>query len=206
MTGAYEFNAHRRDIALMLSTAACIGIALGLFPGLIALAVEMRGFDTSWNGALAAMPAVAGILVGPFVPRFIAEIGSLHLFLLATGLAATGACLFPYFSDIAVWFLIRFAMGVGMGIQWGPLPVFTGGCAAAIYTAGLAGINDAFSAAEMPSSTSVFSMFWYVGGLSGPAAAGYAVDLWDRFGMAAVVAIVCASVTAMGVTILLRAR
>ncbi|HTN96038.1 MAG TPA: MFS transporter [Nordella sp.] len=382
MASAYEVISQRQDIALMLSTAACIGMALGLFPGLIALAVAARGFDTSWNGALAAMPAVAGILVGPFVPRLIA--GSLRLFLLSTGLAALGACLFPYFSEISAWFLIRFAMGVGMGIQWvvseawmnrlaigprrgtilsfyvivlsaaialgpymlswigsrgqapfltaalllilsclplvfisssgeaahrsstlslraaflrkpstmltgladgfifqtllvflplyfmrlgvaeasalayltlfclggvllqfvvgylldrftpalvlaaccallviglvlaslvkdapflaGPLLVFTGGCAAAIYTAGLAGINDAFSAAEMPSGTSVFSMLWYIGGVSGPVAAGYAMDLWDPFGMAAVVAIACASVIAMGMTILLRAR
>ena len=359
------------SIVLVLSTAACIGITLGLFPSLIALNVESRGFDTSWNGVLAAMPAVAGILVGPFAPRGIAVLGPLRTFLLSSGVAVVAVCLFPVFSDLVSWFLIDFAMGVGMGIQgvvsetWmnrlaigprrgtilsiyvvilsaaiaagpfllsrigtqgsGPfvaaaallvlsclpllfakrvsagvagnaptLPIvqaflrkpmamltglvngfvfqtllvfiplyfmrlgspeqsalnfltlfclgavilqflvgymldrltpaivlaiccclviaslalmsevreilllawpvllILGGASSAIYTAGLVGINDAFTAEEMPSGTAAFSVLWYVGGLSGPVVAGYAMDLWSPHGMAATVAIACA--------------
>jgi MFS family permease len=371
------------SVALVLSTAACIGMTLGLFPALIAIAAEMRGFDASWNGLLAAMPALAGIVVGPFVPRIISGLGALRTFLLFSGLAAGLASLFPFFSDLSMWFVIRFAMGIGMGIQWvvsetwmnrlaigprrgtilslyvivlsgaialgpyllsilgtqgsipflmaaallvmsslplalagnglggekqdtttlslldafrrkpaamltglfdgfvfqtllvflplyfmrlgsseasalhyltlfclggvilqlivgylldrfspalvlagccsiliaglalspmakdsqvlgWPLLLLMGGCAAAIYTAGLAGINDAFNAAEMPSATTAFSMLWYVGGLSGPAAAGYAMTLWDPFGMTAVVAAACAAMVAIGMASLAR--
>jgi MFS family permease len=371
------------SIALVLSTAACIGMTLGLFPALIAIAAETRGFDTSWNGLLAAMPAVAGIVVGPFVPRIISALGPLRTFLLVSGLAAGLASLFPFFPDLSTWFVIRFAMGVAMGIQWvvsetwmnrlaigprrgtilslyvivlsaaialgpyllsalgtqGQVPFLTaaallvlsslplafarsglwdetkgtaslsvldvflrkpatmltglidgfvfqtllvflplyfmrlgsseasalhyltlfclggvilqlivgrlldrfspapvlmgccsiliaglaltsmvmdvpalawpllllmGGCAAAIYTAGLAGINDGFSAAEMPCATATFSMLWYVGGLSGPTAAGYAMTLWNPFGMAAVVAVACATMVAIGAVSLVR--
>ena len=56
--------------------------------------------------------------VGPFVPRLIAGLGPLRTFLLSSALAVIAACLFPIFSDLLSWFLIRFAMGVGMGIQW----------------------------------------------------------------------------------------
>jgi MFS family permease len=373
------------SIALVLSTAACIGMTLGLFPALIAIAAEMRGFDTSWNGLLAAMPALAGIAVGPFVPRIISALGALRTFLLFSGLAAGLASLFPFFPHLSAWFVIRFAMGVGMGIQWvvsemwmnrlaigrrrgtilslyvivlsaaialgpyllsvlgtqgqtpflmaaallvlsslplvvagnglgdetqrtaalslldaflrkpaamltglidgfvfqtllvflplyfmrlgsseatalhyltlfclggvilqlivgylldrfspalvlaaccslliaglaltstvkdmpaleWPLLLIMGGCAAAVYTAGLAGINDAFGAAEMPCATTMFSMLWYVGGLSGPAAAGYAMALWDPFGMAAVVAAACAVMVAVGAASLVRSN
>jgi MFS family permease len=366
------------NIVLVLSTAACIGITLGLFPSLIALNVESRGFDTSWNGVLAAMPAVAGILVGPFVPRAIAILGPLRTFLLSSGVAVVAACLFPVFSDLVSWFLIRFAMGVGMGVQWvvsetwmnrlatgprrgtilslyvivlsaaiaagpfllsrigtqgyGPfvaaasllvlsclpllfekraaaevagnaptlplvqafrrnptamltglidgfvfqtllvfIPLYfmrlgspessalnfltlfclgavilqfligymldrfmpaivlaiccclviaslalmsevretlvlawpvllvMGGAAAALYTAGLASINDAFTAEEMPSGTAAFSVLWYVGGLSGPVVAGYAMDLWNPYGMAATVAMACAVLVGISV-------
>jgi MFS family permease len=76
-------------------------------------------------------------------------------------------------------------------LAW-PVLLVMGGAAAAIYTAGLAGINDAFSGDEMPSGTAAFSVLWYVGGLSGPVAAGYAMDLWDPYGMAAAVAAACA--------------
>jgi MFS family permease len=373
------------SIALVLSTAACIGTTIGLFPALIALAAETRGFDTAWSGLLAAMPAVAGIVVGPFVPRIISALGPLRTFLVSSGLAAAGACVFPLFPDLTMWFVIRFAMGVGMGIQWvvsemwmnrlaigprrgailslyvivlstaialgpyllssigtrGHMPFLTaavllvlsslplvfagnglgddmqktatlslldaflrkpaamltglvdgfvfqtllvflplyfmrlgsseasalhyltlfclggvilqlivgylldrfppalvltaccslliaglaltstvkdmpvlgwllllimGGCAAAIYTAGLAGINDGFSAAEMPCATSMFSTLWCAGGLSGPVAAGYAMALWDPFGMAAVVAVACAAMVAIGAASLVRPK
>jgi MFS family permease len=359
-----------RNIALVLSTAACIGMTLGFFPSLVALNVESRGWDTSWNGALAAMPALAGILIGPFVPRVVAAFGLQRTFLFSSGLAVAAACLFPVFSDLVPWFLVRFAMGIGMGCQWvvsetwlnrlaigprrglvlsayvfvlsaaiaagpfllsqlgsqgqGPflaaaallavsclpllfagrpaaeagsetcalsllqafrrkpsvmltgladglvfqtLLVFTplyfmrlgasepvalqfltlfcvggvvlqfpigymldrfapslvlaiccsllaagltlvaqvwefpllawplvllmGGAAAAIYTAGLAGINDTFAPAEMPSGTAAFSVLWYVGGLTGPVLAGSAMETWNPHGMPVVVAAVC---------------
>lgn len=357
-----------RNVILVMSTAFCIGVTLGLFPALIALNVENRGFDTSWNGLLAAMPALAGIAVGSFVPRIIKQLGAFRAYVLAVSLAVIAVCLFPIFTNLAVWFVIRFAMGVGMGVQWmvsemwvnrlaigprrglilsiyvvvlsvglsmGPLimsilgtqgagpffftaallvvsclPLFfasgssasenvesrpmtlvaailrkpsamlasvvdgfvfqtlmvflplyfirlgtsetmainlltaffvggivlqlmvgylldrfspaivligccmllfvglvvmadirdtpimiwivllvMGGAGAAIYTSGLAGINDAFSAEEMPSGTSMFTMLWYLGGLLGPATAGFAMEWWNPYGMAAVVAL-----------------
>jgi MFS family permease len=372
-----------RNVALVLSTAACIGITLGLFPSLIAIGIEERGFDTAWNGMLAAMAPLAGIVVGPFVPRIMAALGALGTFVAFALMSAVGALLFPLFSDLYVWFGIRFAMGIGMGIQWvvsetwmnrvavgprrgmilslyvivlsaaialGPyllasigtkgvipflmaaalltlsalplvfagkgvgdethataslsliasfrrapgamltgladglvfqtmlvwLPLYfmklgtpeisalhyltlfclggvllqfivgymldrfppplvlsvscgllimglaltatvaadpvlawplllaMGGCAAAIYTTGLAAINDAFRPNEMPNATAGFSMLWYVGGLGGPAAAGYAMDMWGPIGMPAVIAIACAAMVVTGVISLLK--
>jgi len=360
-----------QSLALVMSTALCIGITLGLFPSLIALNVESRGFNASWNGLLAAMPALAGILVVPFVPRAVARVGALATFFLAAALSIVSVCLFPIFSDLGSWFAIRFAMGAGMGAQWvvsemwvnrlatglrrgmilsiyvivlsaglsaGPLimtsigiqgsipflatagllllsclplpfaanavpsdavqsrpltlvaafvrkpsamlagladgfvfqslmaflPLYflhlgatestalsfltlffagslilqfvagymldrltpatvlifccgllitsltlmgaaidvhvivaalllvMGGASGALYTAGLAGINDSFSAQEMPSGAAAFNILWYVGGLSGPAAAGYAMNAWDPHGMAAIVCAACA--------------
>lgn len=374
-----------RSIVLVLSTAACIGVTLGFFPSLIALNVESRGWDTSWNGALAAMPALAGILIGPFVPRLVAAFGLLRTFLLSSGLAIAAACLFPVFSELVPWFLVRFAMGIGMGCQWvvsetwlnrlaigprrgmilsayvfvlsaaiaaGPfllsqlgsqgqrpflaaaallavsclpllfvgrpvaeagdetralsllqaflrkpsvmltgladglvfqtLLVFTplyfirlgasepvalqfltlfcaggvvlqfligymldrfapslvlviccsllvaglalvaqvweipllawplmllmGGVAAAIYTAGLAGINDTFAPAEMPSGTAAFSVLWYVGGLTGPVLAGSAMETWNPHGMPVVVAAVCLALVAANAATLMSAH
>jgi hypothetical protein len=48
----------------------------------------------------------------------------------------------------------------------------------------------------MPSGTAAFSVLWYVGGLSGPVVAGYAMDLWNPYGMAATVATACAVLVA----------
>ena len=384
VVGGREAYSRWRSIALVLSTAGCIGLTIGLFPSLIALNVESRGFDTSWNGLLAAMPPLAGILVGPFVPRVISALGTLRAFLLSSGVAVVAVCLFPVYSELEAWFVIRFAMGVGTGCQWivsetwlnrlatgprrgtilglyvfvlsgaiavGPyllsqigtqgrapflataallviscLPLFladravaeeaskapalsllqafrrkpsamltglidgfvfqtllvfiplyfmrlgspessalffltlfciggvilqfligymldrmrpavvliiccsilivglglissvrdvpllawpvvlvAGGAAAAIYTTGLAGINDAFKPEEMPSGTAAFSVLWYIGGLTGPAVAGYALDIWNPHGMPAVVAAACGFLIAVSTIAALRA-
>src|SRR5262245_33582237 len=65
-----------RELTLAMSTALCYGIALGLFPALLSLNVESSGFDTSWNGLLGAIPAFAGMAIGPFVPRIVGRIGA----------------------------------------------------------------------------------------------------------------------------------
>ncbi len=75
-------------------------------------------------------------------------------------------------------------------LAW-PLILLMGGAAAAIYTAGLAGINDGFAPAEMASGTAAFSVLWYVGGLGGPMLAGAAMQAWGPHGMPAVIAAAC---------------
>lgn len=354
-------------VALIMSTALCIGMAIGLFPALLALNLDARGYDSTSNGLLAAMHGLAGLAVSPFVPRLMAGLGALKTYFMALACAAAAALLFTLSDDIGAWFALRFLMGVGLGIQWivsetwvnqiaqgprrgtiisvyllvltvglatGPLiltvtgfssaapffiaaailalsglpllflpaqPVavgghgkhlplldalrrkpsamlaavmdgfifqsfmallplyflrlgspetaaigmlnafflgsFTlqlvvgyaldrhspaavlfwsslilliglaitavpnlglgwiwfaiflmGGPAVAIFTAGLAGISDAFTAEEMPSGTAMFTMVWHVGGLAGPVMAGVAMDVWNPFGFAAVIA------------------
>jgi MFS family permease len=355
-------------VTLVMSTALCIGLTIGLFPALLSLNVEARGYDTSWNGLLAAMHGIAGLAVGPFVPRLMARLGALRTYVAAVALAASTVLLFTVFQDLKVWFLLRFILGVGLGIQWivsetwvnqvalgprrgaiisiyvvilsvglalGPLimtivgtlgaapflvsaalialsclpllflpaqttvdqeykkalsllaaflrkpsamlaaamdgfifqafmaflPIYflrlgtsealaigmlnaffvggivmqilvgylldrftpakvllascllllvgllviadrslgadtlwlvlflMGGPAAAIYTAGLASVTDAFTAEEMPTGTAIFTMIWHIGGLSGPALAGLAMDWWNPFGFSLTIAV-----------------
>ena len=355
-------------VTLVMSTALCIGLTIGLFPALLSLNVEARGYDTSWNGLLAAMHGIAGLAVGPFVPRLMARLGTLRTYVAAVALAASTVLLFTVLQDLKVWFLLRFILGVGLGIQWivsetwvnqvalgprrgaiisiyvlilsvglalGPLimtivgtlgaapflvsaalialsclpllflpaqttvdqehkkalsllaaflrkpsamlaaamdgfifqafmaflPIYflrlgtsealaigmlnaffvggivmqilvgylldrftpakvllasclllfvgllviadrslgadtlwlvlflMGGPAAAIYTAGLASVTDAFTAEEMPTGTAIFTMIWHIGGLSGPALAGVAMDWWSPFGFSITIAV-----------------
>lgn len=106
------------DLALVLSTAFCIGMTIGLFPPLLALNVEARGFETSWNGLLGAMAPLAGVAVSPFVPRVIARINPVGAFALGGVFQAFCASLFPVVEHFSLWFALRFLMGVGMGLQW----------------------------------------------------------------------------------------
>lgn len=359
------------SVVLILSTALCAGVTLGLFPALLSINLELRGIDTSVNGLLAAMHGTAGLIVGLFVPRMMVRFGSIRLYFWSIAFAAGTVLLFSAFNSLSAWFAIRFVMGLGLGTQWivsetlmsqiaqgprrgtiislyvvmlsigmaiGPLlltligttgfrpfvtvsgllllssipvaflrlprgaesehgktlglltafrrcpsamlagaadgfvfqafmallPVYflrlgtseasaismlnafcvgavlaqvvigqlldrfspdkvivgaslllcvglalvanrylgevtlwllvalMGGPAAALFTAGLAGVNDAFSADEMSSGTSAFTVIWHVGGLSGPALVGIAMEMWEPFGFPLMIGIVLA--------------
>ncbi len=358
-------------VALVMSTALCIGLTLGLFPALLALKVDALGYTTSSNGMLAAMHGLAGFLVSPLVPKLVNALGALRTYIASTIIAALMIVLFIVFYSLGAWFVLRFLLGLALGAQWivsetwmnqlaigarrgtiislyvvvlsiglaiGPLimagvgtegaepfliaafmlslsfvpllflprwqatggegkhtlpllaamlrkpsamfagavdgliyqvlmallPLYflhlgtsealaigmlnalfvggiafqvvvgylidrytpekvlvfasliviiclgliavrglngtalwtimfvMGGPAAAIYTAGLASVNDAFSAEDMPSGTAAYTMIWHLGGLSGPALAGMAMDLWDPYGLSLVVGIALA--------------
>jgi MFS family permease len=77
--------------------------------------------------------------------------------------------------------------GLGSWALW-IIVALMGGPGAAVYTAGLAGVNDAFSAEDMPSGTAAFTVIWHIGGLSGPALVGIAMELWNPYGFLAAVA------------------
>jgi MFS family permease len=69
--------------------------------------------------------------------------------------------------------------------------ILIGAASAAVYTAGIAAVSGSFSAAEMPSGTAAFNIVWYIGAVTGPAVAGYAMTLWDPHGVAASIIISC---------------
>lgn len=110
--------ARRAHVALIMSTALCVGLSIGLFPALLALNVEARGYDSSWNGLLAAMHGVAGLVVSPFAPRLMAAMGPLRTYLAAVIFACIMVVSFTLLQRIELWFVLRFALGLGLGIQW----------------------------------------------------------------------------------------
>ena len=86
-------------------------------------------------------------------------------------------------ASLLLWLgllLISFE-GIGPLTGWLFVAVM-GGPAAVLYTAGLAGVNDAFTAEEMASGTAAFTVIWHMGGLSGPALVGLAMQIWDPYG------------------------
>jgi MFS family permease len=68
-----------------------------------------------------------------------------------------------------------------------PILIVLGACSAAIYTAGVTAVSGAFTNEEMQSGTATFNVTWYIGGISGPAIAGYAMTIWNPHGLAGTV-------------------
>ena len=131
---------------------------------------------------------VLQLLTGYMIDRFAPSL----VLVICCGLLAAGLALVAQVWEIPL-------------LAW-PLMLLLGGVAAAIDTAGLAGINDTFAPAEMPSGTAAFSVLWYVGGLTGPVLAGSAMETWNPHGMPVVVAAVCLALVAANAATLMSAH
>jgi MFS family permease len=106
------------SLAIVIGSVAVIGINNGMLTPLIALRAEAAGVSTTWNGILAAAPSLAILLLGSTFPSTIRRLGVLQSFYYSTALAVISALLFPVFSNYWVWLLLKFAMGVSLGLQW----------------------------------------------------------------------------------------
>ena len=108
----------RRGLTAVIASAAVAGVVIGLFNPLLALKLERMGVDTTWNGVIAAMPAIAAIAATPFLPGLTARIGLLRTLLLGVALIAAITPLFALFTEVWVWFVLRFIMGIGGMMHW----------------------------------------------------------------------------------------
>jgi hypothetical protein len=60
-----------------------------------------------------------------------------------------------------------------------------GGVIGSLYTVGLAHLSSRFTGANLASANAAFIFCYSLGGLSGPAVIGAAMDIWDPHGFAA---------------------
>ena len=136
-----------RGLIAVIVTVAITGVILGLFNPLIALRLERMGVSTTWNGINAAMPAIAAIVVAPLLPRLTAWLGLLRSILLGALLTLAVIPLFTVFTDLWVWFVLRFVMGLGGMIHWVTSEIWLN-----------AAVKDAYRGRVIGASTALFSV------------------------------------------------
>ena len=73
-----------------------------------------------------------------------------------------------------------------------------GGFLAGLYTTEMTMIGRSFATKELPGASTVFTMAFNFGALSGPAVAGIAMQIWDPHGMLVVIGAAGAGVSAVG--------
>ncbi|HZH27158.1 MAG TPA: MFS transporter [Azospirillaceae bacterium] len=106
------------SLAAVVSAAMGAGFSIGLTIPLLSLAIEARGWSATVNGANAAMPAVAVLLLGRSIPSLVARVGTVQTMAMGVLLAAAFLLLFPVLDHIAAWFVLRFGLGYGIAIAW----------------------------------------------------------------------------------------
>ena len=108
----------RYPLLFVIIAASGTGLAFGVTYPLIALAMEHRDYSPLVNGANAAMPALAMVLVGSLIPTLVGRIGAPKAIagsFLASGLAIA---LFYFFDSVVAWFGLRLIFGGAIAIGW----------------------------------------------------------------------------------------
>jgi MFS family permease len=109
---------NRRGLVAVIASVGVVALIYSLVGPLLSVNLERRGISTTVNGALAAMPPIAVLLCGAFIPLVVRRFGAITSIVLGTALAVLALVLFPLWDSLPVWFGLRFTMGFSIGVIW----------------------------------------------------------------------------------------
>ncbi|MDG2435102.1 MAG: MFS transporter [Gammaproteobacteria bacterium] len=107
-----------KKIVLILLTEAIAGITFGVSMPLGSLTLETWGVSSSMIGLSSAMPALAAVIVTPFLPRLINYFDQLSILKFAFVLVPLSLVSLAFTENLFIWFFLRFSLGVGGTIIW----------------------------------------------------------------------------------------
>src|SRR5262249_25003063 len=88
-------NGGRRGLIAGIASIKIVGIRVSAVAPLLPLNLERRDVGLAWNGLLAAMPPLATLIFGIFMPMIIRRIGAASAIYLGAGASAIALLLFP---------------------------------------------------------------------------------------------------------------
>jgi MFS family permease len=109
---------NRRGLIAVIASVGVVALIYSLIAPLLAVSLERRGVSSTINGALAAMPSVAVLLCGAFIPRIVQRFGAVASICAAASISVAALILFPLLDTLPIWFALRFVMGVSIGLIW----------------------------------------------------------------------------------------
>lgn len=106
------------SLAAVITATFGVGLFLGISMPLVSLILERWGVAATLIGLNGAMPALAVLLAGPFLARWIAWLGGRTAMLTGLGIGSAAFLLMPFVPDLGVWFVLRFLMGFALALPW----------------------------------------------------------------------------------------
>jgi MFS family permease len=163
-----------REAPLAMAAAVANGVTFAVVFALLPLYGLRRGFGE--NDAVLMLTAVmaGNILMQVPIGRLIDRLTPARMLALCAVMGLAGCLLLP-------------AVGAPGPALWALLAVW-GGFIGGTYTVGLTLLGQAVPLARLASGNTAFIMVFEMGSLTGPPLAGFAMDLWNPYGMLAVVA------------------
>jgi MFS family permease len=107
-----------RGLVAVIASVGVVALIYSLVGPLLAVNLERRGISSVMNGALAAMPPIAVLLCGAFIPLVVRRFGAIASIVGGTAVSVVALLLFPLFPALPVWFVLRFIMGLSIGLIW----------------------------------------------------------------------------------------
>jgi MFS family permease len=107
-----------RGLIAVMASVGVVALIYSLVGPLLSVNLERRGISSVTNGALAAMPPIAVLLCGVFVPMIVRRLGAIASIVIGTAIAVSCLVLFPLLPSLPAWFALRFIMGISIGVIW----------------------------------------------------------------------------------------
>ncbi|MFD2370437.1 MFS transporter [Brevibacillus sp. GCM10020057] len=98
---------------VLILVVAIAGLSQGLSIPLLAVLLEKQGVSSLMNGVNAAALYIGMVLINPFLEIPLRRLGYRTTIICGLFLVTLATALIPMFSHLAVWFALRFLMGVG---------------------------------------------------------------------------------------------
>ncbi|MDR7318130.1 MFS transporter [Brevibacillus nitrificans] len=106
-------SASRYTFWVLILVVAIAGLSQGLSIPLLAVLLEQQGISSMVNGLNAAALYIGMVLISPFMEIPLRKLGYRTTIICGLILVTIATALIPLFSHLAVWFVLRFLMGVG---------------------------------------------------------------------------------------------
>ncbi|GED34394.1 MFS transporter [Brevibacillus centrosporus] len=106
-------SASRYTFWVLILVVAIAGLSQGLSIPLLAVLLEQQGISSLVNGLNAAALYIGMVLISPFMEIPLRKLGYRTTIICGLVLVTIATALIPLFSHLAVWFVLRFLMGVG---------------------------------------------------------------------------------------------
>ena len=108
----------RRALTALLASSLGVGVMFGTTMPLLALLLEQRGTSALLIGLNSATATLAILLCGSFFPLIIRRLGVLNTMYASIAGGVVILLLLAAFDSLAAWFVLRFFLGLCIGLAW----------------------------------------------------------------------------------------
>ncbi|MDZ7841843.1 MAG: MFS transporter [Gammaproteobacteria bacterium] len=107
-----------RVLSTLFASITGVGIMLGLSTPLFSVVLDRMGLNASMVGLNTSVGVGATLVAAPLVPWLLKRVDAVSLMIGGIVVSAVGLVAAGFLQSAALWFLIRFMIGVGIALHW----------------------------------------------------------------------------------------